>query len=342
MDFDEINKIYEDNRILKTITIEIVNQCNWNCKHCYLDKKILYLKKEKIFEIIDQARDLGAFEVRLSGGEVTISPYLADIISYARTRYMNVILLSNMWQLKADVLECIKTYGIERVEVTLFSTKDKIHNTFVGVKDALQNSLKNIAILKNLGVDILVKTWAIKSNYNELEFMHNYFTEKGYRFSVNVQIYSDIHGEMKLPKEERLSYAEYCHALYLHDKSVNRVFPINNVITNKLCTEYLTSIYITSSGEVIPCAKFRKSIANIYDSPLKEIWNSSSALHKIQNYCWKDCDGCIECKMRSYCVRCGAMAYIKGHDYLENCRETCLLAAIRMAKYEAVEQGETY
>lgn len=39
MNINELNEIYEKNRILKTVTVEIVNQCNWNCKHCYLDRK---------------------------------------------------------------------------------------------------------------------------------------------------------------------------------------------------------------------------------------------------------------------------------------------------------------
>ena len=92
MNINELDEIYEKNRLLKTVTIEIVNQCNWHCKHCYLDNKKVDMDINKIYEIIDDARKLGAYELRLSGGEVTTSPHLGNIIRYARKRYMNITL----------------------------------------------------------------------------------------------------------------------------------------------------------------------------------------------------------------------------------------------------------
>ncbi len=76
MNMNELNKVYEDNRLLKTITIEIVNQCNWRCKHCYLDSTKIDMEINKIYEIIDDARSLGAYELRLSGGEITTSLFI--------------------------------------------------------------------------------------------------------------------------------------------------------------------------------------------------------------------------------------------------------------------------
>lgn len=296
----------------------------------------------KVYEIIDDARKLGAYDLRLSGGEVTTSPQLGNIIKYARERYMNVTLLSNMSRLDNDVINCIKKYGISNVETTLFSTKSSVHDEFVNSIGAFENSLKNLKILKELGVNILVKIWAIKSNYDELDYIEKYYNNMGFRCIINVQIYSDIHGNMKLPKEEQLSFLEYCHALYLHDKTTGRVLPIDNSVSNNLCPEYMTSIYITANGNVTPCARYRESIANIYEVSLIDIWEKSEVLKKIQNYCWKDCDGCVECDKREYCVRCGAMSYIKGYDYLSNCAETCLLAEIRKNNYKINNIKETY
>lgn len=247
---------------------------------------------------------------------------------------MNVILLTNLSKLPINVYNCIAEFGIERVEVTLFSLVDEVHDNFVGSSGSLKRVLKNIEILNRLGIDILVKTWAVRSNYNELETMADYFKKKGYRFSINVQIYSDIHGEMKLPEEEKLTVAEYCHALYLHDKTVNRQLPLANEDSNPLCVEFLTSIYITAYGEVVPCAKYRKCMWNIFEHSLKEMWVTSVDLQEVQNYCWRDCVECLGCKKKAFCVRCGAMSHIKGFMYMENCSATCLLAEIRMSNYQ--------
>ena len=336
----QIEKLYDDTRNLYSVTMELLNQCNWRCKHCYLDDAKVEIELEKVYEIIDDARALGALCIRLSGGEVTIYPYLDQVIAYARKRHMSVSLLSNMSMMSDKVFSCIEHYGLDSVEVTLFSHKDLIHDTFVGSPGSLQRTLRNIKKLKDLGIDILVKTWAIKSNINELEEMREFFVSQGYYFSVGVQIYSDIHGNMKLPPEERLSENEYCHALYLEDMS--RTFPLKRSGSDRLCEDFSTSIYITSSGDVIPCAKFRKALSNIYKESLKSIWETSATWHRIQNYCWDDCASCMECETKEYCARCGAMAYIKGKDFLENCKETCLLAKIRASNYTSVPEGGVY
>lgn len=39
MELHDVDNYYEKNFFLKTVTIELLNHCNWNCKHCYLDKK---------------------------------------------------------------------------------------------------------------------------------------------------------------------------------------------------------------------------------------------------------------------------------------------------------------
>lgn len=163
--------------------------------------------------------------------------------------------------------------------MTLFSHKDLVHDTFVGSPGSLQRTLRNIKKLKDLGIDILVKTWAIKSNINELEEMREFFVSQGYYFAVGVQIYSDIHGNMKLPQEERLSETEYCRALYLEDMS--RTFPLKRSGSDRLCEDFSTSIYITSNGDVIPCAKYRKALSNIYKESLKSIWETSAAWYII-------------------------------------------------------------
>ncbi|MCG8513847.1 MAG: radical SAM protein [Halanaerobiales bacterium] len=124
---------------------------------------------------MDESRNLGAFEVKLSGGEITTRDDLAEIVEYARKKYLNVVLITNMSRLSDDLYNCINKYGVSRIEVTLFSLNEDIHDKFVGVKGALNKTLQNISMLKSLGVDILIKIWVIKSNINELDEMIDYF-----------------------------------------------------------------------------------------------------------------------------------------------------------------------
>lgn len=339
LEIEALDEIYLNNKLLKTITLEIINQCNFNCKHCYLNKKIIEMDYDKICKIIDDGRNLGLFEIKLSGGEITLHKRLVDIIKYSRQKYINVILLTNLYKLDNSLIECIKEYGVERVEITLFSLNEKVHDDFVGLKGALKKTLNNIDILKKIGVNILVKTWAIKSNLDELKFMQKYFKSKDYSFKIYTQIYSDINGVMKLPRSEFLTNQEYIKALKYSDISNNRGFPVDNRDNCFLCDEFSTSVYITSEYNIIPCAKYREVIDNLNIHSLSEIWKFSEKLKCIQDYRWIDCKECINCNVKKYCVRCGAMSTINGKDFLENTCETCKLAKIRYSMYENMEEN---
>lgn len=337
LDIEQIENCFKEHKTLYSLTIELVNHCNWECKHCYLDKEKISMQKEKVFEIINEARKLGAYQLRLSGGEITIHKDLHEIIEYARKQYLSVVLLTNLFILKQNVYECIAEYGVERVEVTMFSSHAEVHDAFVGVSGAFEKSLANLRRLKECGVQITVKAGVIKSNFQELTEMQLFYENEGFRFKPYVQIYSDVHGNFKLPENLRLNPKEYAEALKICDKCDYRVFPLDNRDQNNLCSEFLNSIYITSKGDVIPCAKFRKPVGNIYNAGLDTIWNESEQLKQIQNYTWRDVEGCKGCKHKPYCVRCGAMAYIQGYDFTDNCDETCKLARIRSKNYNVGE-----
>lgn len=333
LDIEQIENLFKEHKTLYSFTIELVNHCNWECKHCYLDKEKISIQTDKVFEIINEARKLGAYQLRLSGGEITIHKDLHEIIKYARKQYLSVVLLTNLSILKPNVYECIAEYGVERVEATMFSSQAEVHDAFVGVSGAFEKTLTNLRRLKELGVQITVKTGVIKSNFQELTEMQLFFENEGFRFKPYVQIYSDVHGTFKLPGNLRLTPKEFAEALKICDKCDNRVFPLDNPDQNNLCSEFLNSVYITSRGDVVPCAKFRKPIGSIYNTGLDTIWNGSEQLKRVQNYTWRDVEGCKDCKHKPYCVRCGAMAYIEGLNFTDNCDETCKLARIRSKNY---------
>lgn len=252
----EIEKEYLKYKVPLTATIELTSKCNWRCKHCYLTDNTLELPENVIFELIDELREMGVYELKLSGGEPTIRSDLSDIIAYARKKYMSVILLTNMSFLSEELFAIIKKYGLQRVETTLFSMNPQIHDSFVGVPNAFSNTMDNLLRLKELNVDILVKTWAISSNINDLEKMKLYFESAGFGFSVFTQIYPDFNGIYKLPDGERISDIEYAKALEISDKTLRRNFPLEVCDNRYLCEEFRFRTYITVEGDVIPCAKF--------------------------------------------------------------------------------------
>ena len=187
-------------------------------------------------------REMGAYDIKFSGGEITLRDDLSEIIQHARKKYLNVVLLNNMYKLDRNVIDCIKEYGIGSIETTIFSLQEDIHDEFVGVKGALKATLNNIHMLKLIGINILVKTWVIKKNFHELETMSEFFMKNGYNFNIHTQIYDNLKRVRTLPPELELNKKEYVKALYLSDKSLRRKFPLYHQDESKLCKEFSSSL----------------------------------------------------------------------------------------------------
>lgn len=84
---------------MKSLTIELTDQCYNNCKHCSSNADINnsnFLDKEKVFELIRDAARLDFDNICFSGGEPLLHPDLHDIIQYAATQAgMNVCIYTS-------------------------------------------------------------------------------------------------------------------------------------------------------------------------------------------------------------------------------------------------------
>ena len=70
------------------LDLNLNNRCNLTCEHCFtLSPKGLRVKErmsvDKVADIMNQAHELGIFEIDLQGGELLLNKeYLYEIISY--------------------------------------------------------------------------------------------------------------------------------------------------------------------------------------------------------------------------------------------------------------------
>ncbi|NPV28125.1 MAG: radical SAM protein [Firmicutes bacterium] len=70
------------------VTVELTNQCNLRCRHCYAsagEKLYNELSLAEVKELLGELSRLGTMEVEFSGGEPLLRPDLFEIIAYAKT-----------------------------------------------------------------------------------------------------------------------------------------------------------------------------------------------------------------------------------------------------------------
>jgi len=79
----------------------VLNQaCQLNCIYCYKEgvfsKRKNYLSLKDFKFAIKTARKIGFKEIKFTGGEPTLSPYLTNLISYARNlKYKEIRITTN-------------------------------------------------------------------------------------------------------------------------------------------------------------------------------------------------------------------------------------------------------
>lgn len=91
-DASEISPIKD---LPEEVKIELTSKCNLKCNFCFSRKTEEELTTKEIFRIIDDIKNSGTKAVRFTGGEVFLRNDLKDIVKYAKSKNLYVILNTN-------------------------------------------------------------------------------------------------------------------------------------------------------------------------------------------------------------------------------------------------------
>ena len=315
----EIKNIYEyakKNNVLMNVTIELLTNCNWKCKHCYIPKHNNNgLKKEELFSLFEELRGLGCFEITFTGGEMFLREDIMDILKKAREMFFNVILFTNVSLLNEEKIKKLSDIGVFQISCTIFSLNEDIHDEITGIKGSLKETLKNIKLIKKYRIPLEVKTILMKTNKFEYKQIQSFCDKNDFGFKTDLNVFSKIDGN-KNPISLRLEDKEIKSVIKKTDKIIGYKKRENYNSNDYACPSLKNSIYIDKGGNVYPCNKLLIKIGNIKKDKIVEIWNNSEVLKKIQEIKWKDLSECNVCKTNEYCVRCPEIFFNKSYNNL--------------------------
>lgn len=96
MKLSEIKEWYIQYKKLYFASIELTQNCNFRCKHCYCpDKKFSGLTLEECKIIIDKLSNTGCLFLNLTGGKIFTHKNFIDIYKYAKNKGFIIDLLTN-------------------------------------------------------------------------------------------------------------------------------------------------------------------------------------------------------------------------------------------------------
>lgn len=309
--YERIVENSNKNNVLHSIMIEIQSICNWRCKHCYIPNYTKQIKTEKILDILKELREMGTFEVVLTGGEIFYRNDTIDIIRIARNMGFNVTLMSNISLLDEYKIKELKNLFISTISCTVFSLDEEIHDFITNVKGSLKKILENIYLINEYDIPLEIKMPVLKYNQNCIDKLHEFCIKNNLKFKPDLSITTKLDGDTE-PQNLMLENNELERLISKVDNIVGYRKFKENKDNQLVCERMNCSLSINSDGDINPCNLLPIPIGNIYKDRLKDIWKNSELLCKLSKIKYGDLENCKKCDVKDYCVRCPGTEYMNS------------------------------
>ncbi len=302
------------NRVPLTVTIELLSECNFRCIHCYIDKDTQtkdILTYEEVITFGQQIIEKGCLYVVLTGGEVLLHPQFKEIYLFFVKNGVSVSVFTNGSLLNNEILKLFMKYPPRVVEITMYgySADNYLKVTKRDVAETVRN---NILELKNFGINVLLKMFIMRENYEEFSLIEEFARSKSIAFKYDTRIIAEA-GSQKLThqiddqKVLELDFVKSSKNARYNEETLKYIYETR---TNKLfqCGAGRCSCWLKSNNKLRVCnfmsnIEFDMSIISFSDA-----WDRIAEF--IEQSIPKD-SKCNDCKIRDFCLYCPAISLVE-------------------------------
>ena len=173
-----------------TVWLELTQNCNMKCIHCYEGESHFPSSKQlNILEwknIIDQLKELKVNRVIVIGGEPCTYIGVFEILKYLSENNINTTLFTNASLLNKKIMDYSIENNIE-IKISLYGSNSLIHDNITKVKGSFDILIKNIKYLVSKGKEPTIAITLMKENENDYEEINKLINNLGikkYKFDV--------------------------------------------------------------------------------------------------------------------------------------------------------------
>ncbi len=169
-------------RSLKVLRLSLTQKCNFQCLYCaptLKDKKLVQELWEKPAKYINNIRRIHLINpldvVRLTGGEPSLYPYLAELIYELKKIGIPKISMTSNGMKLANIIIELKEAGLDSINISIDSLKPEVMRSISRHPHA-EKALESIDLCKNIGLKLKVNCTLWKGiNNEEIVTMLAYF-----------------------------------------------------------------------------------------------------------------------------------------------------------------------
>ena len=308
--FDNIDSVYDlaaSHKVLCSLTIEVLTACNWKCQHCYHPShQDVGLRKTMIMDILNQARDIGVFNLTLTGGEIFLRTDMIDIVEVARTMGFSLSLFSNLSLLDEISIKQLGALYVSRIYCSIFSLQENIHDAITQTPGSFKKVMQNVSLIKQCGIPLTISTPLMAFNYNSYMALYEFCLANGFQYRVDKEIFHRLDGDTA-PLRFRMNDEKLLEVTKDTDAIVDFA-PKERQPDDLVCPELQQSLFINYKGDILPCNRWPIRLGDIFHDGIAYIWKHSKQLKDLKAATWGDALTCFNCKDNRYCIRCPGSA----------------------------------
>lgn len=299
---------HREKRRISTVQIELTNNCNYTCSHCYLGEdldKNTYLGFDQFERIIESFEKLGLSHVDLTGGEPLLYGGLPDILRYLYSKGLIITLKSNGSLMNTEILSLLKKYDVD-LQVSIYRLDAKSHSG--NILDRVIHLCRSVNYGNVRYVYVVNKT--------NLPNLGN-FISTCFRRKVMCSIGEIYPLGNAFCNWQFIKLTEKGKTYVLEQKRrISQEYDVENEFKFSISPCNSNSLVVLSSGDVLPCPFARQkcfSFGNMKEESIDDILSSANCL-SWRSATVDEINICSECEYRYYCMgRCIAVGI--NHRY---------------------------
>lgn len=258
--FGEYGKCYP-----LTVSIELTNQCNFKCTHCYKDADKCYtnfISVNLVEKIMNELRGK-TYAIELTGGEATLHPEFSKIVNLNTAPSFS--LLTNGSQLHLYNEDIIRSFS--RIQISLYGCNSAEYKKYAKTNtfSSVSNGIKRVLSAR---VPLTIAIILRRSNIENIPVYINYLCDLGVkhiRFGTTLKLgRNDTKGltEWDVSKKDCDKFEEvYGQIIETYPEIMFDDFDFNEEDTfdsskdhyRIACTAGVRDIAISERGKVRPC-----------------------------------------------------------------------------------------
>ena len=293
---------------IKDLTVELTRKCSMHCTICSSEGGACdpaELSLVELCNIIDDAKQLGATTISLSGGEPLESPHVFDFIRYVKDSGLKLYLYTcgNLFSgdhinaINEETFSLLKKLSVDKIIFSIHGPNAEIHERITSKKGSFENLITSIKRAQAANHVVELHFVPVLSNYKSLPETCHLAEELGIRQLSVLRFVPQGRGaqnkkDLEIIGKDIQKLEEILKKIY-ENSSIELRFgsPFNcfNIDNRSKCSAGIAKAILRPDGFFFPCVSLKRIIetdeeTNIRKSSLREIWNDSRIFRLIRSF----------------------------------------------------------